>query len=93
MSGDIVSVIAPDYKKQVTTVIPPELQYVEVIAVTANSGYDANTGEREEEDIAGHSDTFGSARTEQGIGRIGGKWEITPCFGISWDKGKCKKIY
>ena len=25
MSGDIVSVIAPDYKKQVTTVIPPEL--------------------------------------------------------------------
>ena len=23
--------------------IPPELQYVEVIAVTANSGYDANT--------------------------------------------------
>ena len=50
MSGDIVSVIAPDYKKQGTTVIPPELQYVEVIAVTANSGYDANTGERGEED-------------------------------------------
>lgn len=42
-SGDIVSVIAPDYKKQGSTVIPPELQYVEVIAVTANSGYDANT--------------------------------------------------
>lgn len=49
-SGDIVSVIAPDYKKQGVTVIPPELQYVEVIAVTANSGYDANTGEREDED-------------------------------------------
>ena len=47
-SGDIVSVIAPDYKKQGVTVIPPELQYVEVIAVTANSGYDANTGERED---------------------------------------------
>ena len=42
-SGDIISVIAPDYKKQGATVIPPELQYVEVIAATANSGYDANT--------------------------------------------------
>jgi len=49
-SGDIVSVIAPDYKKQGVTVIPAELQYVEVIAVTANSGYDANTGEKLEED-------------------------------------------
>lgn len=45
-SGDIVSVIAPDYRKQGKTVIPAELQYVEVIAVTANSGYDANTGRR-----------------------------------------------
>lgn len=42
ISGDIVSVIAPDFKKQGVTVIPPELQYVEVIAVTAGSGYDAN---------------------------------------------------
>lgn len=49
-SGDIVSIIAPDYKKQGSTVIPPELQYVEVIAVTANSGYDANTGEQADED-------------------------------------------
>ena len=48
-SGDIVSVIAPDYKKQGSTVIPAELQYVEVIAVTANSGSDANTGEQTEE--------------------------------------------
>ena len=47
-SGDIVSVIAPDYKKQGVTIIPPELQYVEVIAVTANSGSDANTGEQTE---------------------------------------------
>lgn len=46
ISGDIVSIIAPDYKKQGVTVIPPELQYVEVIAVTAGSGYDANTGEQ-----------------------------------------------
>lgn len=44
-SGDIVSVIAPDYKKQGSTIIPPELKYVEVISVTASSGYDANTGE------------------------------------------------
>ena len=49
-SGDIVSVIAPDYRKQGATVIPAELQYVEVIAVTANSGYDANTGEQAEGD-------------------------------------------
>ena len=49
-SGDIVSVIAPDYRKQGATVIPSELQYVEVIAVTANSGYDANTGDRAEGD-------------------------------------------
>ena len=44
-SGDVVSVVAPDYKKQGQTVIPPELKYVEVISVTASSGYDANTGE------------------------------------------------
>ena len=48
ISGDIVSIVAPDYKKQGVTVIPPELQYVEVIAVTAGSGYDANTGEQKE---------------------------------------------
>ncbi len=50
ISGDIVSVIAPDFRKQGSTIIPPELQYVEVIAVTANSGYDANTGERGDEE-------------------------------------------
>ena len=44
-----MSVIAPDYRKQGKTVIPAELQYVEVIAVTANSGYDANTGEELED--------------------------------------------
>ncbi|HML39004.1 MAG TPA: RcpC/CpaB family pilus assembly protein [Bacillota bacterium] len=44
-SGDIVSVIAPDYMKQGATVIPSELKYVEVISVTASSGYDANTGD------------------------------------------------
>ena len=49
-SGDIVSVIAPDYKKLGETVIPPELKYVEIISVTASSGYDANTGEQIAED-------------------------------------------
>lgn len=49
-SGDIVSVIAPDYKKQGETLIPSELKYVEVISVTASSGYDANTGEQIVED-------------------------------------------
>ena len=44
-SGDIVSIIAADYKKQGATVIPAELKYVEVISVTASSGCDANTGE------------------------------------------------
>ena len=39
-SGDIVSVIAADYKKQGATVIPAELKYVEVISVTASSGYE-----------------------------------------------------
>ena len=48
-SGDIVSVIAADYKKQGSTVIPAELKYVEVISVTASSGYDANTGEAKSE--------------------------------------------
>lgn len=44
-SGDIVTVIVADYQGKRETAIPPELQYVEVISVTASSGYDANTGE------------------------------------------------
>lgn len=49
-SGDIVSVIAPDYLGSGETVIPSELKYVEVIAVTAKSGYDANTEDNAEEE-------------------------------------------
>lgn len=49
-SGDIVSVIAPDYLGSGETVIPVELKYVEVIAVTAKSGYDANTEEQRTEE-------------------------------------------
>ncbi len=48
VSGDIVSVIAPDYKKQGSTVIPPELTYVEVIGVTASTGYDTNSEQTSE---------------------------------------------
>ena len=44
-SGDIVTVIVADYQGKGETAIPPELQYVEVISVTASSGYDANTGD------------------------------------------------
>ena len=44
-SGGIVTVIVADYQGKGETAIPPELQYVEVISVTASSGYDANTGE------------------------------------------------
>lgn len=44
-SGDIVTVIVADFQGKGETAIPPELQYVEVISVTASSGYDANTGE------------------------------------------------
>lgn len=43
MSGDVVSVIAPDYQRKGETIIPAQLKYVEVIAVTAKTGYDANT--------------------------------------------------
>lgn len=42
ISGDIVSVIASDYKGQGSTVIPPKLTYVEVIGVTASTGYDTD---------------------------------------------------
>jgi len=49
-SGDIVSIIAADYKKQGTTVIPAELKYMEVISVTASSGFDSNTGDEKSAD-------------------------------------------
>lgn len=43
ISGDIVSVIAVDYKEKGETVVPDELQYVEVIAVTDKKGNDEET--------------------------------------------------
>lgn len=42
ISEDIVSVIAPDYQKKGITVIPEELKYVEVIAVTSKKGNDTD---------------------------------------------------
>jgi pilus assembly protein CpaB len=52
-SGDIVSVIAPDYKKQGSTVIPTELTYVEVIGVTASSGIDTDQTDTQMEQSTG----------------------------------------
>ena len=55
ISGDIVSIIAVDYKEQGKTLVPKELQYVEVIAVTDSKGNDDETvtikpdGEEEKE--------------------------------------------
>lgn len=42
-SGDIVTLIAADYGEMKTTNLPPELQYVEVLAATAGSGTDKET--------------------------------------------------
>lgn len=53
ISGDVVSVIAVDFRESGETVVPDELQYVEVIAVTDKEGYDENevvvTADGEEE--------------------------------------------
>ncbi len=43
ISGDIVSVIAVDYKEKGETLVPDELQYFEVIAVTDKKGNDDET--------------------------------------------------
>ncbi|WFR59167.1 RcpC/CpaB family pilus assembly protein [Anaerocolumna sp. AGMB13025] len=41
--GDIVSLIASDVGEMLETMIPDELQYVEIIATTDSSGNDSNT--------------------------------------------------
>ena len=43
ISGDIVSVIAVDYRETGETIVPDELQFVEVIAVTDKKGNDEET--------------------------------------------------
>ncbi|EHJ7843788.1 MAG: Flp pilus assembly protein CpaB [[Clostridium] innocuum] len=50
IAGDIVTVVAPDYHDSGTTEILPELQYVEVIAVTAENGYDTDNSMQKNED-------------------------------------------
>lgn len=50
-SGDIVSVIAPDYRKTGVTQIPLELQYVEVIAATTKNGSDVDEEFGEESEL------------------------------------------
>lgn len=40
-AGDVISLIAADYGDLRTTTLPPELQYVEVLSVTASSGKDS----------------------------------------------------
>lgn len=50
-SGDIVSVIAPDYRKTGMTVVPSELQFVEVVAATAKSGNDVEDETGDEKDL------------------------------------------
>lgn len=55
MAGDIVTVVSPNYKGKSTTEILPELQYLEVIAVTAQNGYDTNpnyVNREEDKDLA-----------------------------------------
>mgnify|MGYP000835957672 CR=1 FL=1 len=39
-----------DYPEDGETTIPAELQYVEIISVTASTGYDANTGEAKDDE-------------------------------------------
>ena len=39
-----------DYPEDGETSIPAELQYVEIISVTASTGYDANTGEAKDDE-------------------------------------------
>jgi len=44
-SGDIVAVIASDFGEMRQTLIPPELQYIEVLAVTTSKGADEGVAE------------------------------------------------
>ncbi len=55
-SGDVVTVMAADFQKTGVTVIPTELKYVEVIAVTAKSGSDANVREGTEKNKDGEEE-------------------------------------
>ena len=65
ISGDIVSVIAVDYRETGETRVPDELQYVEVIAVTDKKGNDEETsGENNSESNSNTSETEVNSNAE-----------------------------
>lgn len=93
-SGDIVSVIAPDYLGSGETVIPAELKFVEVIAVTAKSGYDANTEEQAEEGKELPSTVTVLVRPEQSrlLARLEAEGEIHLSLVFRGESGKAAKF-
>lgn len=93
-SGDIVSVIAPDYLGSGETVIPAELKFVEVIAVTAKSGYDANTEEQAEEGKELPSTVTVLVRPEQSrlLARLEAEGEIHLSLVFRGGSGKTAKF-
>lgn len=96
-SGDIVSVIAPDYLGSGETVIPAELKYVEVIAVTAKSGHDANTREavtKEEEEKELPSTVTVLVRPEQSklLARLEAEGEIHLSLVFRGETAKASKF-
>lgn len=93
-SGDIVSVIAPDYLDGGETVIPAELKFVEVIAVTAKSGYDANTEEKAEEGKELPSTVTVLVRPEQSrlLARLEAEGEIHLSLVFQGESGKAAEF-
>lgn len=93
-SGDIVSVIAPDYLDSGETVIPAELKFVEVIAVTAKSGYDANTEEKAEEGKELPSTVTVLVRPEQSrlLARLEAEGEIHLSLVFRGESGKAAEF-
>jgi pilus assembly protein CpaB len=47
--GDVISIIAADYGEERLTMIPPELQYIKVLAVTSNNGVDTTSSNMDED--------------------------------------------
>ncbi|MEK4107005.1 Flp pilus assembly protein CpaB [Paenibacillus sp. FSL R10-2791] len=62
-SGDIVTLIASDYGELRTTTTPPELQYVEVLAVTTSSGTEAQSPQKAPTDSEGDEQELPSTLT------------------------------
>ena len=92
-SGDIVSVIAPDYLGSGETVIPAELKYVEVIAVTAKSGYDANTGAGRGEGASVHRHGVSQTGAEQTAGKAGSRGRNPPVTGIQGRQPESRTVH